>query len=243
MIYPVFVEILKNFVVFEGPDGSGTTTQLNILEALFHPIETSENNKPLDSFDFMVAEPALPYDPANPPYLPEFCKTFEPTDGIIGKTIRSALKNKGVLTPETIAYLFAADRNEHIYGPEGVAQRCKRGELVVSDRYLPSSLVYQGITCGDDLPARLNRDFPGPELLFYFDIESKTAQKRISTRQEKEIYETLDFQIEVRSRYKALLPSFSEQGVKVISIDASLPPMEIALMVWAHLEKLPIFKR
>ena len=231
------MEILRNFAVFEGPDGSGTTTQLNILEAFFHPQEI-----PLNSFSFLAAEPKLPYNLVLPPELPVFYKTFEPTDGIIGKIIRSGLKNDNVLRPETIARLFAADRNEHLYGPNGVAERCRRGELVVSDRYVPSSLVYQGITCGDELPAELNKDFPGPELLLFFDIDSETAQKRMSERPQKEIYENLDFQIKVRQRYKSLLPCFADQGVRVEIIDASLPPMEIALVVWAHLEKMPIFK-
>jgi len=142
------MEILKNFVVFEGLDGSGTTTQIGILEDFFQKNRSS---------------------------LPLFYKTFEPTNGSIGKIIRSALRKEIVLAPKTIAMLFAADRNEHIYGPEGIAERCGRGELVVSDRYLPSSLVYQGITCGDGFAELLNRDFPGPELLLFFDIDPEQA--------------------------------------------------------------------
>ena len=231
------MEILRNFAVFEGPDGSGTTTQLNILNSFFHPDEI-----PSGVPEWIAAESKIPYSIELPPFAPPFYKTFEPTDSIIGKIIRSGLKKEDTLSPETIAYLFAADRNEHIYGSEGVAERCKRGELVISDRYVPSSLVYQGLTCGEELPLRLNRDFPGPELLIYFDIDPKTAQKRISTRSQKEIYENLDFQIQVRRRYKALLPRFAEQGVHVETVDASLPPMEIALIVWSHIEKMPIFK-
>ena len=231
------MEILKNFVVFEGSDGSGTTTQLNILDAFFHPNEITSK-----SIDFFAAEPKMPYNAVNFAKFPPFYKTFEPSDGIIGKIIRSGLKKEGVLNPKTIAYLFAADRNEHIFGPNGVAERCKHGELVVSDRYVPSSLVYQGITCGEELPAALNKDFPAPELLIFFDIDSEIAQKRIATRAEREIYENLEFQILVRERYKALIPRYKAAGVRVETIDASLPPMEIAFKVWALIENLPIFK-
>ncbi|MCL2007825.1 MAG: dTMP kinase [Treponema sp.] len=209
------MEILKNFVVFEGCDGSGTTTQLNTIENFF-----------LD----------------NKPSLPSFFKTFEPTKGSIGKLIRLGLRNEEILTPQTIAMLFAADRNEHLYAKDGLVERCQRGELVVCDRYVPSSLVYQGITCGDELPERLNKDFPGPELLLFFDIESEEALRRLSSRDRKEIYEYLDFQVEVRRRYKALLPKLQESGVRVEIIDASLPPDEVAKKVWAVLREMPIFK-
>ena len=222
--------ILQNFVVFEGPDGSGTTTQLNILGNLLHPADKSP--------DYLhVAEPAVLCVNDLPIY-----KTFEPTNGSIGKLIRSSLRKEIDLSPETIAYLFAADRSEHLYGKEGIIARCRRGELVVSDRYLLSSLVYQGITCGEELPARLNQGFPQPELLIFLDIESETAQKRMAGRDQKEIYEDLEFQAQVCLRYKALLPILAEQGVRVEIIDSSPPAIEVAAKVWALVKNLPIFK-
>ena len=210
------MEILKNFVVFEGLDGSGTTTQIGLLEEFFLQNRFS---------------------------LPPFYKTFEPTNGSIGKLIRSALRKEIVLAPKTIAMLFAADRNEHIYGEERIAERCSRGELVVSDRYLPSSLVYQGITCGDEFPALINQGFPGPELLLFFDIDPETAINRITGREYTEIYEYLEFQTLVRQRYIALLPHLSEQGVRVETIDASFPPEKVAREVWEAIEKMPIMKK
>ena len=210
--------ILANFVVFEGLDGSGTTTQLTILDDFFQ-----RNPERLS--------------------LPPFYKTFEPTDGSIGRLIRSALRKETVYCPETVALLFAADRREHLYGAGGIAERCGRGELVVSDRYVPSSLVYQGITCGEELPAALNRDFPAPELLLFFDIDPETAQKRMAARNLKEIYEYLDFQIQVRRRYRELLPRFSTEGVRVEIIDASMPPEDVATEAWRAIQKMPIFKK
>ena len=96
MVYHIIMEILKNFAVFEGIDGSGTTTQLEILEKYFRE---------------------------NPNCLPPFYKTNEPTDGSIGKLIRLSLRKEVLLCPGTIAFLFAADRNEHIYGPGGIKER------------------------------------------------------------------------------------------------------------------------
>jgi dTMP kinase len=212
------MEILQNFVAFEGGDGSGTTTQLKMLRERFRG----------------QGDGAAP--------LPFLFDTFEPTGGSIGRIIRSGLRGEIPFRNETIARLFAADRGEHLYGPGGIAERCGRGELVVSDRYVPSSLVYQGITCGEELPALLNRDFPGPELIIFFDIDPETAQKRMENRPEKEIYEHLEFQIQVRARYKAVLPRFEAENVRVETIDASLNPEDVAARVWTVLQKLPIFK-
>lgn len=229
------MEILDNFAVFEGLDGSGTTTQLTILEKFFHQSGSSA----ILPDHLLVAEPGGDYLYSSLP----FCKTFEPTDGIIGRIIRSGLRKEVILRPETIAHLFAVDRDEHIFGPGGVSERCHRGELVVSDRYVPSSLVYQGITCGDALPLLLNRNFPGPELLIFFDIDPETAQNRRAGRDRKEIYEYLEFQIQVRERYKALLPTYAGQGVRVEVVDASPPPEEVAREIWKVIQKMPIFKR
>jgi dTMP kinase len=211
------MEILRNFVVFEGGDGSGTTTQLGILRERFRG--RSEGAPP----------------------LPSFFDTFEPTEGPVGRIIRSGLRGEIALRSETVARLFAADRGEHLYGSGGITERCNRGELVVSDRYVPSSLVYQGITCGEALPALLNRDFPGPELILFFDIDPAIAQTRMENRREKEIYEHLEFQLKVRARYKAVLPRFAAENVRVETIDASLNPGEVAAQVWTALQTLPVF--
>jgi dTMP kinase len=206
--------IIHNFAVFEGGDGSGTTTQLALLGRRFAG-----------------------------PGFPRLHTTCEPTDGPVGVLIRSVLGGGTALLPETAARLFAADRNEHLYGPGGIAERCGRGELVVSDRYVPSSLVYQGISCGEDLPAALNAAFPAPELLIFFDLDSETALKRIESRTRRDIYEYPEFQREVRARYRALLPRYADAGVRVETLDASLPPEDVAERVFRAVLKMPIMQR
>jgi dTMP kinase len=210
------MSILLNFVVFEGGDGSGTTSQLKKIKSFFE---------------------------ANAVRLPRLFDTFEPTDSPPGRLIRQGLRGEISLDSKTIAYLFAADRNEHIYGSGGIQERCKQGELVVCDRYVLSSLVYQGLTCGNELPARLNEDFPLPELLFFFDLDPEIAQKRMDSRPQKEIYETLDFQTKVCNRYKALLPKLIDKGCRVEVIEASRPIDDVFAEVWRAMEKLPIIKR
>jgi dTMP kinase len=208
------MNILRNFAVFEGGDGSGTSTQLAMLERRFA---------------------------GNTPHVPVLYPTCEPTAGEVGGIIRRALQRKIPLLPATLARLFAADRNEHLYGADGVAARCERGELVVSDRYSPSSLVYQGIECGDALPRSLNSAFPLPELIVFFDIDPETAAKRLQSRRSLEIYEYLEFQRRVREKYHSLLGEWQEAGARVAVVDAAETPEKVAEAVWSALQKMPIF--
>jgi dTMP kinase len=206
------MEIIPNFVVFEGGDGSGTTTQLSMLA------ERLKNTE-----------------------KPVFFPTFEPTDGQIGKLIRSALKKELVLKPQTLAMLFAADRNEHLNGQDGILAHVKRGELVVSDRFVLSSLVYQGIECGNELPSVLNSHFAAPELTIFLDVDPKIAINRMSKRVSLEIYEYLEFQEKVRQKYKSAVDDYRKNGARVEIIDSSKTIEEVADQVWSILLGLPIF--
>lgn len=212
-VFTVNMEIIPNFAVFEGGDGSGTTTQLSLL---------SERLKKAGK--------------------PCFFPTFEPTNGQIGKIIRAALTKSAPITPQTLAFLFSADRNEHIYGQDGILEHINRDELVVSDRYIMSSLVYQGIECGDELPASLNSRFPAPGTLIFLDLEPETALERMKNRESLEIYEYLDFQIKVREKYKSLLETYADCGVRVETVDASQTVEEVADKVWSIIRQMPIFK-
>jgi len=207
------MEIISNFAVFEGGDGSGTTTQLSLLE------ERLKNSK-----------------------KPAFFSTFEPTEGQIGRIIRSALKKELPLKPQTLAMLFAADRNEHLYGVNGILEHVKKGSFVVSDRYALSSLVYQGLECGDDLPAFLNDRFPAPEITFFLDIDVEIALNRMKNRSTLEIYEYREFQEKVREKYLSLIKIYRNSGARVEIIDASKSAREVADQVWSILTLLPIFK-
>ena len=205
-------EIIPNFVVFEGGDGSGTTTQLEKLTERFKKVET-----------------------------PAFFPTFEPTEGKIGKIIRAALKKEIIIQPQTLAMLFAADRNEHLNGKYGVLEHINKGHLVVCDRYILSSLVYQGIECGDELPAMLNSRFGIPEVIIFFDIDPEVALSRMKTRSSLEIFEYTEFQEKVREKYFSLLEKYVSFGAKVEKIDASKSIEEVAKQVWKIITKMPIF--
>jgi dTMP kinase len=204
--------VLRNFVVFEGCDGSGTTTQLARLE---------------NYFSSYVGMPPL-------------WTTSEPTGGEIGRLIRRVLRGETRCCTETLARLFAADRCEHLFGNDGIVPRCERGELVVSDRYALSSLVYQGIDGGDALPRRLNEDFPAPELLLFFDINSETADTRMAERPGRDIFEYIEFQKKARQKYLSLLEDCRKDGSIVAIINAENTIENIFREILSFIRKLPI---
>ena len=207
------MDIIPNFTVLEGGDGSGTTTQMSLLAG-----RLKAAGKP-------------------------FYSTFEPTDGHIGKIIRRALKNEIKIKPQTLAFLFASDRNEHLYGADGILEHINCGELVVSDRYALSSLVYQGIECGDELPWSLNSRFPAPETLIFLDVEPETALNRVKERSSREIYDYHEFQVKVREKYKTSFEIYRNAGVRVEIIDALKSTQEVADRVWSIFLSMPIFKK
>lgn len=204
--------ILKNFIVFEGIDGAGTSTQIEVLK----------KREDADRFFF----------------------TAEPTDSETGKFLRKMLKGDVELNPRTTAFLFAADRNEHLYGKSGtncgVVEQAQSGKIVVSDRYLFSSLTYQTVTCGNELPRKLNESFPLPEILFFFDINPEISLQRVLGRGKTEIYEKLDFQKATAERYRKVIAEYEAKntGMKIVRLDATLPVEEVAAIIAKNIESL-----
>ena len=124
-------EVLKRFWVLEGLDGAGTTTQLKNLERY-------------------LSEKGIPV-----------FRTAEPTIYESGLLIRRVLSGQFKVPQSTTAYLFAADRDNHLNNPEyGIKAHLAKGETVISDRYLFSSLAYQSIGFDFDQVQRLNSAFP-----------------------------------------------------------------------------------
>lgn len=189
---------IKNFIVFEGIDGSGTTTQLARLAAL-------------------LGKHATPH-----------WVTAEPTPRPEGALVRRILKGELPAEPGTIAHLFAADRHEHLYGTDGIMEKIAKGLVVVCDRYVLSSLAYQGIACGDDLPKLLNSRFPVPGLTLFFDVDPEISMGRMKSRDQLEIYEKMGFQVKVREAYRRVLDEARKSGWKIAQIDASQTVAEVA---------------
>jgi dTMP kinase len=206
-------QILENFIVLEGIDGAGTTTQLDLIDA-------------------ELTRLALAH-----------VKTCEPTSGPVGSFIRTVLRGNEQVQPGTLALLFAADRYEHLHEPLcGIMDLHESGKLVISDRYLFSSLAYQSIDTGMDFPASINRDFPLPSHLFFIDIPIDVCMERLASRKNTEIFEVRYFQEKVISAYKKTLSLFSDTRMKIYLIDGTLPRDTVFGKIWEIIRSLPIFK-
>ena len=191
--------ILKNFIVFEGIDGAGTSTQIKKI---------CEKNPQ------------------------KFFQTAEPTSLETGKFLRRMLGGEFSVDEKTNSFLFAADRAEHLYGKNGIIEQINNGKTVISDRYLFSSLAYQSISCGEELPKLLNSTFPLPEILFFFEIDPEISLKRVDSRNEKkEIYEKIETQKKIAMEYEKIISEYENNTyctMKIIRIDATKSIEEIS---------------
>ena len=204
------LELLDSFIVLEGLDGAGTTTQAALLA---RRLRDSGHN---------------------------VWETSEPTMGPVGRLIRRVLSGEVVITPKSLAMLYAADRHHHLYeSEEGIVARA-RSSLVVCDRYLFSSLAYQSVQCDYDLVYDLNRRFPLPRHLVYVDVAPEETEERRKGRTNAEIFENLSFQRSVYRLYHRALEEFSNTDMKIHLIDGSASPQHISDQVWKQLDIEPI---
>ena len=183
--------VLPGFYVFEGIDGAGTTTQAKRLTGYLS-------------------------DRADAHF------TFEPTDLPVGRLIRSLLSGPETVEAETLALLYAADRTEHLQrAGSGILARIAAGETIVCDRYLFSSLAYQGTLVDFGYVERLNARFPLPEHLIFIDTPVEEADRRLGTREERDRYENRSLQERVFHTYRTVIDAFERTAVHVHRIDGS----------------------
>lgn len=203
--------ILQRFVVLEGLDGAGTTTQLRMLSERLSREGT-----------------------------PHFA-TWEPTEGTVGKLLRGILVRQVKAHPRTIALLYAADRSEHLYDPHaGIEARTRRGELVVSDRYLFSSLAYQGMETEYEYVRALNSGFPLPQILVFVDTPVEVCQERLAARRNVELYDGLIFQERVREGYLRAIESYASAGMQVSLVNGDRAAGLIHGEIWKIIGAVPI---
>ena len=183
------------FIVIEGLDGSGKTTQAKTLTAKLRRTHNA-------------------------------IYTAEPSKGKIGMFIRNRVLYGEKRPPTAIeALLFAADRIEHVQNE--VLPALAEGRVVVSDRYVYSSLAYQG-SAGLNLDwiETINAHALKPDLALFIDVDPEAVQARLKSR--KSVMENLETQRKVREIYQ----KFIEKG-ELISIDGDKPKKAVAQELYA----------
>jgi len=146
--------------------------------------------------------------------------TAEPSRGKIGSFIRRYCLHGGKRVSTVVeALLFAADRFEHV--EQEIIPALKEGKIIVSDRYVYSSLAYQG-AAGLDLKwiEMINEHATNPDLAIFLDVEPETVVRRLKPR--KSVMEDLDTQRRVRKVYVR----FVEDG-KLVKIDGNRSKKEV----------------
>ncbi len=199
--------ILKDFIVIEGLDGAGTTTQLKILSK-----KLAEMGKNVFS-------------------------TFEPTDGEIGRLIRRVLRHEVEIDKKSLAILYSADRNEHVFGKNGILEKLEEGQTVISDRYFYSSYAYQLLDADYDFIRNLN-DYPSPEYLIFIDPPVDTCLERIIKRaDEAELFEKKELLIKVRKNYQKCFERMDKK-TKLIHIEGIFDIEETSQKIFQGLNLL-----
>ena len=163
------------FIVIEGIDGAGKTTQIELLAA-----KLREEGRTV-------------------------CVTAEPTASVSGGLLRDALGGIASRTPCEMAALFVLDRIFHNVNPNGINAMLEKGIDVICDRYYYSSLAYQGSQTDFEWVKNMNLGCPEiriPDLCVFLDLSPEESLKRISKgRTTTELYEKLDTLESVRRRF------------------------------------------
>ena len=183
------------FIVFEGIDGSGKSTQASLLAA-----RLEERGRRVH-------------------------RTAEPTTLETGKALREVLSGKKKKTECEIATMFVSDRIAHNTDAEyGIFALTERGTDVISDRYYYSNLAYQGQSTDYGWVKAMNTKCPmikRPDVCIYLDLLPAQSLERISARSTaREIYESEEKLTSVRAAFLSAIEDLRADGETILVFDA-----------------------
>ena len=188
-------------IVFEGIDGAGKTTQIELLAN-----HLRSNGR-------------------------KVYRTTEPTESVTGGLLRDALGGVSKRSPGEMAALFVLDRIFHNVNPvNGFNKMTGDGVDVICDRYYYSSLAYQGSETDFEWVKRMNLDCPeirSPDLCIFLDLTPRQSMERIlKNRVTQDIYETEEKLEQVRNKFLAAIDALKERD-NIRIINAARPIEEI----------------
>ena len=192
------------FIVIEGVDGAGKTTQIRKL---------AETLKAQGKRVFMTSEPT--------------CKAQSHAPTAVGSMIGDVLLGKTEMTPSGMAALFLADRILHNTDPLiGIKAALERGEWVICDRYYYSSFAYQGKDTDLDWVIRQNLDCPDiqkPDVCIFLDLAPEVARSRRDARETaQEIFERPEVKTSsIRDTFLAVFDKLDD-NISIIDADGSI---------------------
>jgi len=200
------------FIVFEGLDGSGKSTQVRYLA------------RRLQRQRVRVYE------------------TFEPTDSPIGALIHQIMVGRIHCDHKTIAALFVADRIDHLLNEvNGIYHKVTNGTIVVSDRYYFSSYAYHGVHLPIEWIVQANSlaaDVLRPDVNIFLDVPPDECVARLNREKwHLELYENSDMLHRVRQKY---LESFAmlKDRERVLVVKADDDPEKVADEVWSGIKDI-----
>jgi dTMP kinase len=193
------------FVTFEGIDGSGKSTQAELLRTRLE----------LDGHEVVA--------------------TREPGGTELGERIRDLVLHGGHMTAWAEALLYAASRAQHV--DEVVRPALERGAWVVCDRYVDSSVAYQGVGrgLGLDRVLELNLVAVGglmPDRTFLLELDVSALPARLQGDHDRLEREAGDFHARVAAGYRELAARFPE---RIVVLDAKRPAEDLAEEVYGAL--------
>ena len=158
----------------------------------------------------------------------EVVETREPGGTELGERVRELVLHAGDVAPWAEAALFAASRAQHV--AEVIRPALDRGAAVLCDRYVDSSLAYQGIARGLGLERVLELNLTAvdgllPERTFLLLVAATTAAGRMSADRDRIERESLTFQERVDAAYRELAELYPE---RIVALDGALPPDVLA---------------
>lgn len=194
------------FIVFEGIDGSGKSTQVKLLTE-----RLKEEKYPI-------------------------YQTFEPTNSPIGSLIRNMLYGRIEGDEKTLAALYLADRLDHIQNStNGMLKYLEKGTNVISDRYYFSSYAYHVPHVSLDWVVDANSvcaELLQPDLIIYIDITTETSLERLTKgRSELDKFENFERISTVRRNYMTAMKRF--EGIEnVMVIDGNQSFEAVSEDIW-----------